>query len=81
MILKKNILRRHQKDPKTFRSRVWRRTDFRKALNSVFMFSSDLANCTYEPEANSLSKHIDAALKANPNLRNNDESEGLFKEP
>ena len=71
VLLKKNVTRRHQKDPKSFRSRVWRRTDFKKALNSVFMLSSDMANCTYEPEANSLSKNIDTAIRANPNFRTN----------
>ena len=41
------------------------------------MLSSDMANCTYEPEANSLSKNIATAIKANPNFRTNEE---LFKE-
>lgn len=41
------------------------------------MLNSELENCTFEPEAGSMSKYIDAALKVNPNL----EREGLLNEP
>lgn len=41
------------------------------------MTNSELQNCTFEPEAGSMSKHLEAALQANPNLR----KEGFTDEP
>lgn len=32
------------------------------------MLNSELKNCTFEPEAGSMGKHLDVTLKANPNL-------------
>lgn len=64
------------KDPNTYRSRVWRRKDFKNALDKVLMLNSEQANCTFEPEAGSMSRTIDIALKANPNLR----KDGLIDE-
>lgn len=61
----------------TFRSRVWRRRDFKKAIDNVLMLQSEQDNCTFEPEAGSMSKTIDLALRANPNLR----KDGLLDEP
>jgi len=72
VLLKTNMLRRKEKEPKTFRSRVWRRKDFKKALESVYMLGSELENCTFEPEAGSMSKNIETTLRANPNLRQED---------
>lgn len=66
-----------QKDPSTFRSRVWRRRDFRKHLNNVLMSRTDQENCTFEPEAGSMSKNIELTLRTNPNLRR----EGFLDEP
>lgn len=65
------------KEPPTFRSRVWRRNDFKKALQNVLMTNEENENCTFEPEAGSMSKTIDLALRANPNLR----KDGLLDEP
>ena len=39
--------------------------------------NSEMANCTFEPEAGSLSKHIEFTMQANPNLR----KEGYTDEP
>jgi hypothetical protein len=41
------------------------------------MMNSELENCTFEPEAGSLSKNLDVILYANPNLR----KEGYTDEP
>ena len=41
------------------------------------MLGSELENCTFEPEAGSMSKYIDSALQANPNLAR----EGFLSEP
>lgn len=41
------------------------------------MLNSEQENCTFEPEAGSMSRTIDLALKANPNLR----KDGLLDEP
>ena len=70
-------MKRKQKDPLPYRSRVWRRKDFKDALKKVYMLGSELENCTFEPEAGSMSKYIDAALQANPNLAR----EGFLSEP
>jgi len=77
VILKHAILRRRQRDPKTFRSRVWRRQDFKSALKDVFLLDTELENCTFEPEAGTLSKNMKDTLRANPNLGNSE----IVKEP
>jgi hypothetical protein len=41
------------------------------------MLGSEIDNCTFEPEAGSMSKNLGAALQANPNLRR----EGFLEEP
>ena len=41
------------------------------------MTNSDIQNCTFEPEAGSMSKNLELALRANPNLR----KEGFLDEP
>ena len=77
VLLKSTVNGRRIKEPSTFRSRVWRRREFRHKLNDVLMLRSEQINCTFEPEAGSLSKTIQAALKANPNLQR----EGYTDEP
>ena len=77
IVLRHNLFKKYQKEPVTFRSRVWRRRDFKKALDKVLMLSSEQENCTFEPEAGSMSKTIDLALRANPNLR----KDGFLGEP
>lgn len=41
------------------------------------MLNSEINNCTFEPEAGSMSKHLQDALRANPNLK----KEGFLNEP
>lgn len=74
--LRTHVLKESMKEPTTFRSRVWRRRDFKNALNKVLMLNSEQENCTFEPEAGSMSKTIDIAMRANPNLR----KDGLIDE-
>lgn len=61
-------MRRHHRIPLTYRSRVWRRRDFKKKLEEVYMLQSETENCTFEPEAGSLSKTNHLTLKVLPNL-------------
>jgi hypothetical protein len=75
--LRSVAVKRVFKEPPTYRSRVWRRRDFKEAIDKVLMLNSEKENCTFEPEAGSMSKTIDIALKANPNLR----KDGLIDEP
>jgi hypothetical protein len=77
VMLQHTRLRKYFKEPLTFRSRVWRRNDFKEALEKVLMTNSEIENCTFEPEAGSMSKTIGLALRANPGLR----KEGLLDEP
>jgi hypothetical protein len=77
VVLRNQRLKRLFKEPATYRSRVWRRRDFYAALDKVLMLNSEKANCFFEPEAGSMSRTIDLALKANPNLR----KDGLLDEP
>ena len=69
VVLKTAAVKQIMKDPASYRSRVWRRNDFRSALNKVFMLRSENENCTFEPEAGALSKTIELTLKANPNIK------------
>ena len=69
VLLRSTVLKRKMREPNTFRSRVWRRRDFKAKLNQVLMCRNDLENCTFEPAAGSMSLTIDMMLKANPNLR------------
>jgi hypothetical protein len=46
-------------------------------MKDILMMNSELDNCTFEPEAGSLSKNIEVTLQANPNLR----KEGYTDEP
>lgn len=55
---------------------MWRRHDFESALDKVLMLNSEKENCVFEPEAGSMSRTIDFAVKYNPNLR----KEGLLDE-
>lgn len=75
--LKHTTARKVMKEPPTFRSRVWRRNDFKNALKNVLMTNNEMENCTFEPEAGSMSMTIEVALKANPNLR----KDGHLEEP
>jgi len=77
VVLRHHTAKRVYKEPNTYRSRVWRRRDFKKAIDKVLMMHSEQENSTFEPEAGSMSKTIDIALRANPNLR----KDGLFDEP
>jgi hypothetical protein len=77
VVLRSTRIKRYFKEPKTFRSRVWRRRDFYSALDKVLMLNSEKENCVFEPEAGSMSRTIDLALKANPNLK----KDGLLDEP
>lgn len=77
VILRSTLARKKQREPATFRSKVWRRKDYREAMKDVLMTNSEIANCTFEPEAGSLSKNIEQVLQANPNLR----KEGYTNEP
>ena len=70
--LRQNVYRRRKRDPATFRSRVWRRKDFKKALKDVFMTNNELENCLYEPAANSMNQNIELALTANKGLNRNE---------
>jgi hypothetical protein len=70
-------MKRKYKDPNTFRSRVWRRRDFKNALKQVLMSRSDIENCTFEPEAGTMSKYMDFAMRHFPDLRR----EELTNEP
>lgn len=36
-------------EPKTWRSRAWRRSDKREAMKAIFMQQSEIENCTFEP--------------------------------
>jgi len=69
VVLKTAMVKLIMKEPASYRSRVWRRKDFRSALNKVFMLRSENENCTFEPEAGALSKTIELTLKANPNIK------------
>jgi hypothetical protein len=69
-------MKKYCKEPKTFRSRVWRRRDFASALDKVLMLNSEKENCVFEPEAGSMSLTIGKTLRENPNLR----KEGFFDE-
>jgi hypothetical protein len=77
ILLKTTTIRRRERDPHTFRSRVWRRRDFKNKLKDVLMCRSDIENCTFEPAAGSMSKNIEQTLRTNPNLRR----EGFTDEP
>lgn len=77
VVLRTHLRKKAQREPKSFRSRVWRRRDFQNALKKVFMVSSDSQNCTFEPEAGSLNKNIEQVIRANPNLNR----DGFFEEP
>jgi hypothetical protein len=68
--LKTQLWRKSEREPKSFRSRVWRRSDYRKSLHNVLMTNDEIDNCTFEPEAGSLGKHLKANKileEANPN--------------
>lgn len=43
----------------------------------MFLLDSELDNCTFEPEAGTMSKNINDMLKANPNLGNSE----VIKDP
>ena len=77
IVLGTQRVKRLFKEPNSFRSRVWRRHDFKEALDKVLMLNSEKENCHFEPEAGSMSRTIDLALKANPNLR----KDGFLSEP
>jgi hypothetical protein len=77
VVLKTSLDKKREKEPGGFRSRVWRRKDYKRQLNNVLMLNSEIENCTFEPEAGSLGKNHETALKANPNL----EKDGFLNEP
>ena len=77
VLLSTTLAKKREREPGTFRSRVWRRKDYKKSMNDILMLNSERENCTFEPEAGSLSKHLEDALRANPNLR----KEGFLNEP
>ncbi len=77
IVLRSQRIKRLFKEPNSFRSRVWRRNDFKDALDKVLMLNSEKENCLFEPEAGSMSRTIDLALKANPGLR----KDGFLSEP
>jgi len=68
VVLRTQRMKRHFKEPSSFRSRVWRRRDFKDALDKVLMLNSEKENCFFEPEAGSMSRTVGLALKAVPNL-------------
>ena len=48
-------------DPKTWRTRVFRRQDYKMKIKNIFMKISEIENCTFEPETGALNrnwKHI-----------------------
>jgi hypothetical protein len=48
-------------DPKCWRTRVFKREDYKKKLKNIFMKVSELENCTFEPNAGALNvnwKHV-----------------------
>lgn len=68
VLLRATLMKRRQKEPGTYRSRVWRRRDQREALKKILMLNSEIEHCTFEPEAGSMNKNIDLVIRANPNL-------------
>ena len=77
VVLRSVVVRRVMKEPQSYRARVWRRRDFKQAIDKVLMLGSDRENCTFEPEAGSMSRTIDVALRANPNMKRDE----LMAEP
>jgi hypothetical protein len=72
VVLRTQNMRKYFKEPKSFRSRVWRRLDFASALDNVLMLNSEKENCVFEPEAGSMSLTIGWALHANKNFKEED---------
>jgi hypothetical protein len=72
VVLRTQKMRKYFKEPKSFRSRVWRRRDFASALDNVLMLNSEKENCVFEPEAGSMSLTIGWALHANKNFKEED---------
>jgi hypothetical protein len=46
-------------------------------LKDIFLLDTELKNCTFEPEAGTMSKNMTDTLKANPNLGNSE----VIKDP
>mmetsp|Transcript_39496 Transcript_39496/g.37964 ORF Transcript_39496/g.37964 Transcript_39496/m.37964 type:complete len:83 (-) Transcript_39496:1896-2144(-) len=76
-MLRSTVQKKEEKEPGAFRSRVWRRKEYKTQLNKVLMLNSEIANCTFEPEAGSMGKFHEKTLQVNPNLRR----EGFLEEP
>ena len=53
-VLKTTIFRKKRRVPLAFRSRVWRRKDYKKSLGKILMTNSDIENCLFEPAAGSM---------------------------
>jgi hypothetical protein len=77
VVLKSTMLQKLKREPLGFRSRVWRRQDYRNKLKTVLMLRTEQENCTFEPEAGSMNPHLQLALKVMPNLK----KEGYTDEP
>jgi hypothetical protein len=45
------------RDPGCWRSRVFKREEYKKNLKNIFMKVSELENCTFEPNAGALNKN------------------------
>ena len=50
-------MKRFQKHPAAFRSRVWRRNDKNDDRRDLFMLDEEMKECTFEPEAGLLCRH------------------------
>lgn len=62
VVLRSTIARNKQREPGNYRSKVWRRKDYRMAMKDILMTHSEQVNCTFEPEAGSMSKHIETTM-------------------
>lgn len=59
VVLRTQRMKKYFKEPSTFRSRVWRRHDFKDALDKVLMLNSEKENCLFEPETGSMSRTVE----------------------
>jgi len=56
--------RAHKKfEPKTWRSRAWRRGDKKEAMKAIFMQQSEIENCTFEPSVQTMMRDAGTFIK------------------
>jgi hypothetical protein len=51
-----------RKDPNCWRTRVFKREDYKSKLKNIFMKFSEQENCTFEPEVGALDRHWSKAI-------------------